>query len=68
MRLGTIIRKKAMELDKASAINIQKLQTVLRQEKFVKFFSVHNEAFLTSKIQSFEDFISRSPAKMSEEQ
>ena len=43
LRLGTALRKKAMQIDKASAINIQK----------------------TEKLQSFEDFISRSPAKMS---
>ena len=65
LRLGTALRKKAMQIDKASAINIQKMQTVLRQDRVVKFFSAHSERFLTEKLQSFEDFISRSPAKMS---
>ena len=51
LRLGTALRKKAMQIDKASAINIQKMQTVLRQDRVVKL--------------SFEDFISCSPAKMS---
>ncbi len=64
LRLGTILRKKAMQIDKASAINMQKLQTVLRQDRVTKFFSAHSESFLTEKLQSFEDFVSRSPAKM----
>ena len=64
LRLGTALRKKAMQIDKASAINVQKLQTVLRQDRVTKFFSSHSESFLSQKLQSFEDFVSRSPAKM----
>ena len=66
LRLGTVLRKKAMQIDQASAINMQKLQTVLRQDRVTKFFSAHSESFLTEKLQSFEDFVSRSPAKMNE--
>ena len=66
LRLGTVLRKKAMQIDKASAINVQKLQTVLRQDRVTKFFSGHSESFLSQKLQSFEDFVSRSPAKMNE--
>ena len=65
LKLGTALRKKAMQIDKASAINIQKMQSALRQDRMAKFFSAHSERFLTEKLQSFEDFISRSPAKMS---
>ena len=67
LRLGTVLRKKAMQIDKAAAINMQKMQTVLRQDRVTKFFSGHSESFLTEKLQSFEDFISRSPAKMGAE-
>ena len=66
LRLGTVLRKKAMQIDKAAAINIQKMQTVLRQDRLTKFFSAHSESFLTEKIIGFEDFVSRSPAKMNE--
>lgn len=68
LRLGSVLRKKAMQIDKAAAINMQKMQDHLRQERLAKFFEAHSELYLTQKLQSFEDFVSRSPAKMKNDQ
>ncbi len=67
MHLGTVLRKKAKNIDKKAAINLQQLQSTLRQDKLAKFFSAHSEQYLASKIERFEEFIARSPAAISEE-
>ena len=60
VHLGTVIRKKAMEIDRKSAVDFQKLQGKLKSGKL----SIHSSSlFLTNKIDQFEDFVKRSPSK-----
>ena len=60
VHLGTVIRKKAMEIDRKSALDFQKLQGKLKSGKL----SIHSSSlFLTNKIDQFEDFVKRSPSK-----
>ena len=61
MHLGTILSKKAKELDKKTAVDFAKIQERLRGKKF---FSVYNRRSLSEKLEDFESFIKRSPDKI----
>lgn len=62
MHLGTVLRKRAKEIDKKAAINLCQIHSYIRRgTSFSKFFSLHNTHYLTSKIDKFEEFIQRSP-------
>lgn len=66
IHLGSVLRKKATEIDKKASLDFQILQKSLDQRKLAKFFTVHNGSYLTSKIQSFEEFVKRSPDSLKE--
>ena len=63
LHLGTILRKRALELDKKAALDLQKMQRILMRDKQAKFFSTHSEHTLTAQFDRFEEFIANSPAK-----
>lgn len=59
VHLGTVIRKKAAEVDEKAAVDFQKLQHKLHTKKL----SIHSGATLTSRIDSFEEFLKRAPGR-----
>lgn len=68
MHLGTVLRKRAKEIDKKSALNLRQLHSYIRHDtKISKFFSLHSEHYLTSKINSFEDFMKRTPMSINKD-
>lgn len=68
MHLGTVLRKRAKEIDKKSALNLKQIHSYIRHDtKISKFFSLHSEQYLTSKINSFEDFMKRTPMSISKD-
>ena len=68
MHLGTVLRKRAKEIDKKSALNLRQIHSYIRRDtKMSKFFSLHSEHYLTSKINSFEDFMKRTPMSINKE-
>lgn len=64
IRLGTILRSKAVEIDRKATIDLQKFEKFLRERKLSRFYAPHDSRFmLTSKLEDFENFVKRSPAK-----
>lgn len=62
MHLGTVLRKRAKEIDEKSALNLRQIHSYVRRGTSAsKFFSLHSEHYLTSKIEQFEEFMRRSP-------
>ena len=59
MHLGSVIRNKAAEVDEKAAVDFQKLQQKLHTKKL----SIHSGATLSSRIESFEDFVKRAPGR-----
>lgn len=64
--LGSVLHKKAAEIDKKATVDFQFMQRRLQQLKVSKFFTPHDDRYLTSKIQKFEEFIHRTPASVEE--
>ncbi|AEE17809.1 putative ABC transporter permease [Treponema brennaborense] len=60
--LGTVLRKKAAEIDRSVPIDFQTLQRKLKLAGRVRFFTVHNGDYLSERVDKFEEFIRRSPA------
>lgn len=59
VRLGALLRKQAVSLDRKAALDFQKLQGMLKMNSQ----SIHSKGFLTEKYDQLEEFINRSPAK-----
>ena len=57
MHLGTILRKKAVELDEKPVIDFDKFK--IRAGK--RFFSIYNKRSISEKLEEFENFVKRSP-------
>ena len=57
MHLGTILRKKAVELDEKPVIDFDKFK--IRAGK--RFFSIYNKRSVSEKLEEFENFVKRSP-------
>lgn len=60
--LGTVLRKKAAQIDKKAPVDFQTLQRKLKLAGRTHFFSVHNGSYLSGRVDKFEEFIHRSPA------
>ncbi len=67
IHLGTVLRKKATNIDRKAALDFQSLQQKLRQRNLSKFFTPHFSSSLTARIESFEEFVKRSPDTLKEE-
>lgn len=58
LHLGTLIRKKMVEMDRKADLDFVRLQAKLRTQKI----SIHNRESFTSRFDRIEEFIRRSPA------
>lgn len=61
MNVGAAIKKKAKELDAKTAIDFKKLQEFTKG----KFFSISRRRSFADRIESFQDFVKRSPDSIS---
>ena len=60
MHLGSILRKKAIELDEKPILDFDKFKKFSGK----RFFSIYNKRSVSEKLENFESFIKRSPDKI----